>query len=291
MPQKIFLDNAGYKDFEVKLDFDPQYMGGSAVSFKNDFTINFAGECQLTSKSKMLIPPPSKGTSLSLFGAFWTINAPSSFQVIVDGGQPTDIQYRRQGFLVNSTYTSPILEDTEHTIQVLGLAAGYLDYATVKMGNRAPLLGQTVVVDEDDTSITYRGDWSENSNKIGSGSYSARMPYGGSTSETQQPGSSATFVFSGTSVSVFGAPPDDAINIQFTLDGTPSNRSFVKNIGAALHYTFFSVDSLSTGDHVLEMEYIGGPGAMRLDYIINTTYQKDSLLEQYSGRLLALLQS
>ncbi|KAG6907868.1 hypothetical protein DXG01_007082 [Tephrocybe rancida] len=166
---------------------------------------------------------------------------------------------------------------TRNSVNVSGLSMGFVDCAIVEMGKDTPLTGLSLIVDEGDLSITYSdiAEWTHNLNPIvasSSGGYSTRRPYGGSTLDTKKPGASAAFSFTGNSVSVFGAPPEDDIgNIQFTLDGNTFNRSFARNSGAeAMHYEFFSVPSLSLEGHTLGIKYIEGPGAMRLDYILYT---------------------
>ncbi|KAG6831288.1 hypothetical protein H0H87_005752 [Tephrocybe sp. NHM501043] len=255
--QQILLDNGGYRDFEVSLDKSLQYMGESAVSFEKDFSTSFTGR------------------SISIYGVFWT-HSVSTFQVTLDSGNPTDIINYRQGFTVNMTYSSPFLEDSMHTIKVSGLAMAYVDYMTVEMGKNPPLVRKTLIVDEGDSSITYSNEtnWTRNSPIIVSrsnGVFSARLPYGGSTLDTTTFGSSATFTFTGDSVSVYGAPPEDNIgNIEFTLDGITSNRSFNETSGSPMHYPLFLSSSLPLGGHTLTVKYLEGPGALRLDYFLYT---------------------
>jgi hypothetical protein len=65
-------------------------------------------------------------------------------------------------------------------------------------GQNTPLSGEILIVDDDDSSITYEGSWTQNTNMFtSSGAPSSGLPYGNSTHQTTSTGASATFRFTG----------------------------------------------------------------------------------------------
>jgi hypothetical protein len=98
-------------------------------------------------------------------------------------------------------FQSPTLSDAKHTISLTHLASPAVDYAVVNAGPTTNLSGVTLIVDDGDPSIMYKGSWTQ-ANSFTSqamdGPYSGR-PHGNSTHRTTSVGDSATFLFSGMS--------------------------------------------------------------------------------------------
>ncbi|KAG6915673.1 hypothetical protein DXG01_010503 [Tephrocybe rancida] len=256
--QKLLVDNAGFRNYEVEFEHGLQYLGiGNVIRLEGNYTMD-----SLYVK---------EGTSLSLYGVF---GRPPDFQVIIDGGQPTDGQYGKLDATVNATYTSPPMQEgVKHIVNIIAASPAWVDYATVGLGDWTYTGAMDLIVDEGDSSIVYTGQWSKNESKIVSTAKDTkspltRMPYGGSTMQTNQAESSATFEFDGQTVSVVGAPPTGFINVEFTLDGNSTSKAYSIDPEAYLHYEYFNAWSLTPGNHTLQVKYVSGPGNLRLDYIV-----------------------
>ena len=155
-----------------------------------------------------------------------------------------------------------------------------IDYATVTAGQNTPLLGQVLIVDDDDPSITYKGNWSRNANVFLSsyGPYIG-LPYGNATHQTTTPSASATFRFSGkflfedrksiltciddgtgTGITVAGIFSYDVlgtISVEYTLDGvssfqnytvTPTTTEFTSGIKQQENFILFANQWLAAGN-------------------------------------------
>jgi hypothetical protein len=128
-----------------------------------------------------------------------SVNASQWALFSIDGGpfynasfmDPSPPSYRQW-------YQSPTLFDTGHNITISHMPAVSIDYVTITPGQDTPLLGQALIVDDDDPSITYKGNWSRNTNMFLSsyGPY-VGLPHGNATHQTTTAGASATFRFTG----------------------------------------------------------------------------------------------
>ncbi|KAG6917185.1 hypothetical protein DXG01_003528 [Tephrocybe rancida] len=181
--QKILLDDAGLTEGASNYAFvsSLKYIGRSAVILSGDFTVNFTG------------------TSLSLFGELTQRPNPGFYYVVVDGGVRVKISSSGalRGVAAGQSYTSPALADSAHSITFLDFPKSTIDYATVDIGTNTPLLGNALIVDDKDPSISYVGQWSDNTGRLSSNIVGSRFPVGGSMMESNTNQSSATFHFSG----------------------------------------------------------------------------------------------
>lgn len=89
---------------------------------------------------------------------------------------------------VGLLYQSPTLSDGDHVI-TLGSpegSSGYLvDYMTVQAGNDTSLQGKPLIIDDDDSSIIYTGDWMHNESVlIDSRTGDSRLQYRGGIYQT-----------------------------------------------------------------------------------------------------------
>ena len=198
-------------------------------------------------------------------------------------------------------YQSPTLPDGEHNVTISHMPAVSIDYATVTAGQNTPLLGQVLIVDDDDPSITYKGNWSRNANVFLSsyGPYIG-LPYGNATHQTTTPSASATFRFSGkflfedrksiltciddgtgTGITVAGIFSYDVlgtISVEYTLDGvssfqnytvTPTTTEFTSGIKQQENFILFANQWLAAGNHTLEMQITNCDNQVfELDYIL-----------------------
>jgi len=97
-------------------------------------------------------------------------------------------------------YQSPTLPDAQHNVTITHIAGTSVDYAVVTSGRNTPLLGKVLIVDDADPCITYRGNWTQNSNMFHSSDDPfIGLPFENTTHQATSAGASATFRFSGMS--------------------------------------------------------------------------------------------
>ncbi|HET9651167.1 MAG TPA: hypothetical protein VFP36_03205, partial [Usitatibacter sp.] len=199
---------------------------------------------------------PFRGTAVSWIG----YRGPDAgiAQVQVDGGAPTQVDlYSPTATFQPVVFTANALADANHTltIQATGL-------------KNAASTGARVVVDaidvitpgrrfeEYDKSITYVGFWTPDNN--------ARVWSEGDTSTSNQLGATATFSFTGTSVSWIGCEKGSAGGVaDISIDGT-----FVKEVRLVQSYpiegyqmTIFRADGLANGPHTLTIKVMNTDGS------------------------------
>ncbi|KAF5378460.1 hypothetical protein D9615_007062 [Tricholomella constricta] len=258
------------------------YLGGTALAFQsivNTFNVSISG------------------SSLALFGAtFPNQHIPDTEpKIIIDGGEPTDITINERTS-IGLLYRTPILPDTAHNITFINLPL-LLDYMEVTIEDGTPLPGQRIIVDDDDTSITYTGNWNRSENVlIEPAKNVSRVPVGGATHHAF--GASLVYKFNGvslddfsrahliragTSVSVFGQSNlgPGTVLIDYFLDGVNNLPPIVygAKTPADPNFLWYSRDSLAPAEHTLEMK-ISGP-SFTLDYFLYTP--SSGLLVTQSG--------
>jgi hypothetical protein len=68
----------------------------------------------------------------------------------------------------------------------------------ITAGQDTPLLGQVLIVDDDDPFITYEGDWIRSTSTFtSSDDPPVGLPFGNATHQTTSKGASAAFSFTG----------------------------------------------------------------------------------------------
>ncbi|KAG6904763.1 hypothetical protein DXG01_007327 [Tephrocybe rancida] len=170
-------------------------------------------------------------------------------------------------------YQSPTLSDGPHNLTLLGLPHVVLDYILVSAGDITPLSGQQLLVDDGDPAISYSGNWFHNTSVVFIDTRPDQVFVGNSSRQTSSLGASATFEFTGTSVSIFGISNSgtDSISVNFTLDdGTPSTHVFSVVSPPNTNLRWFDSSSLAPGDHTLRLEIVAvhsGDCLFTLDYI------------------------
>ncbi|KAG6816469.1 hypothetical protein H0H87_005829 [Tephrocybe sp. NHM501043] len=259
MPAKILVDgDMGIDTFgHYKFDNGSQYMGGKARIVIGNYTVNFTG------------------TSLSLFGIYQAEH-PVLFQAIVDDGKPRNIQYDVTTSLVDVIYTSLILEDSDHTIKFVGSPNATIDYYTSEIGNNTALLGKKLIVDATDPSITYTGNWWTNTSSIITDDGAVRLPWANSTLQTNESDSSVTFLFSCTSLAIYGRNSRKGINVQMTKDGETDwyKLETSDSSNPPTHDALVDLGELTPEEHRLVIFDIHGPpedlGVLDLDYVVYT---------------------
>ncbi|TFK33628.1 hypothetical protein BDQ12DRAFT_637276 [Crucibulum laeve] len=204
------------------------------------------------------------GTSIALWG-----NTPPSFnsQFVVariDDGTPYNSSYNDpnpQSY--RQWYKSPKLAEGTHILWLDRIAGTSLDYAIINAGRITPLKGETIIVDDDDSAISYSGSWREIRDRFNSGSLPDGTPFGNGTHQSNTVGDHLTFKFTGTSVAAYGIfswASLSAISATFTLDGSSVSQTYSvlsnspqyqNEVGQEQNYLLFSYDSLELRDHTL----------------------------------------
>lgn len=223
-----------------------------------------------------------QGTSVTFFGNTPSLPASQWVLVSIDGG----IQYN-SSFMdpappsSRQWLKSPTLPDGTHSIDISHIAGTSVDFVVITAGQNTPLSGEKLIVDDGDPSITYAGSWTLNTN-----TYTSRdnphtgLPYGNGTRQTTSTGASATFHFNGNSVALYGIFTFNVfgtISVTYTIDGFPVTRTysvdattpeFTRGVLQLENYSLHSNDSLSSGDHTLQIQVINCVNKVfNLDYI------------------------
>ena len=123
--------------------------------------------------------------------------------VSIDGATPYQTSYMDpspQTYL--QWYQSPTLSEGNHTIKVDGVFGTSLDYATITVGQNTLLSGKKIIVDNDDSTVHYSGNWIQNIDKFFPGGVPKGVPFQNTTHRSTTPGDTITFLFSGQSLPV-----------------------------------------------------------------------------------------
>ncbi|RDB18334.1 hypothetical protein Hypma_000419 [Hypsizygus marmoreus] len=223
------------------------------------------------------------GTSISFFGNTPSAKASQNIFVSIDGGIPYSTSYGDPSPpTALQWYQSPLLSDSTHTIDITHLAGTSVDYMVITAGQNTPLSGETLIVDDSDSAIAYEGKWVTNV-----GRYTSRdnprqgLPYGNGTHQASTSGSSATFRFAGTAISIYSVfdwSKLGSLIVLYTLDGSTTSKTyavsssmdeFTSGLTQRENTLMFSSNSLSPGPHTLKMEVKESSNQIfALDYIL-----------------------
>ncbi|KAM5545325.1 hypothetical protein V8D89_000938 [Ganoderma adspersum] len=147
------------------------------------------------------------------------------------------------------TDDNDILLMTSMTIRPSGMPTQCRGAGFVAMLLLAAHATQTVMVDDGDPGIEYRGPWVHN--PIAD---PKDLNYGGSVTLTNATGSTATYRFSGTVIAVFGAfevAGTFAMHSTYSIDGGPAVDFLPAStiVTPSYRQKFFQSDTLSDGEH------------------------------------------
>lgn len=176
-------------------------------------------------------------------------------------------------------FESPILPDGKHTITyAIGDVAltPVFDYLTVTAGPSSPLNGRTLIVDDTDSAITFKGNWAANPPKPISFGYSTSL-YQDTAHWSSTIGDTIEFEFTGTSVSVCGLATNiiGARNITatYSIDGVSKTQSIRQGSLDSVPMTEFFHADVPAGRHTLliNLTDIALPRAFGIDFIAYNT--------------------
>ncbi|KAF8055204.1 hypothetical protein FPV67DRAFT_1680751 [Lyophyllum atratum] len=249
------------------------FMGGAALAFSGNCVLRF------------------EGTAIALFGGPLLLNGKpgiTPIQISIDGGPRYNTSFIGPGTF-GPFFQSPTLRDDNatHTLTIFDLFSSgtsvqvqpsiLLDYVVVTAGKDTALDdGKRLIVDDEDSSITYEGSWTRNASVLVDSSLHTFIAVGNGTRQTRESGSSATFHFTGTSVAVYGISPSGPLQVIFTLDGSPGLH---KNVtaepgGTSSRFLWYSWDEMDPGEHTLGMQLAeideGSDTYFTLDYFVYT---------------------
>ncbi|KAF9051809.1 hypothetical protein BJ165DRAFT_1365519 [Panaeolus papilionaceus] len=225
-----------------------------------------------------------EGRSIAFIGNTPPNGLSQEATVSIDGGSTTTFDYddpTPQTYM--QWYQSPTLSDGRHRISIGHLAGTAIDMALITIGPNTSLSGKTLLVDDDDSQITYSGNWARNTKKFDAGTLPDGYPIRGSTHRSSNVGDSLTFRFTGTSASVYGIfnwGNTGSLTATYTLDGSTDTQEYtvnsdtpyhVSNFGEASNFVFFRTGSLPAGPHTLVITITQSDNvAYNFDYITYT---------------------
>ncbi|KAG6906690.1 hypothetical protein DXG01_012582 [Tephrocybe rancida] len=236
------------------------------------------------------------GTAISFFGPVNTSSVSPQIGSITIDGQTVDsrsassVQQNISGLAtVEDTrwYQSHMLSDSAHSISFNDLKFVFFDYAVVNAGENTRLNGENIIFDDGDAALVYEGNWTpfEGETIIVNRTITV-SPFGNSTHKTRDPGSSATFKFSGTAISVFGEYIPTAnvakrstgsMAVRYTLDGFATDLSYASTTIPAMNLLLFSNNSIDVGEHTLSIQLTDTSDSdLALDYIVYTASETPS---------------
>jgi hypothetical protein len=225
---------------------------GSGVSNLPELPVT-AQETQTAGESMTL---PFRGTAISWIGYRGPDAGIATVQV--DGGAPSEVDmYSPTVTFQPVVFTATALADTNHTLTIQ--ATGRKNIASSAARVVVDAFDVTTPgrrYEEYEPSVSYAGMWTRDNE--------ARVWSEGVTATSNQPGATATFSFTGTSVSWIGCEKGSAGGVaNISLDG-----AFVKQVRLVQSYpiegyqmTIFRADGLTNAAHTLAIQVINTDGS------------------------------
>ncbi|KAK0220187.1 hypothetical protein IW262DRAFT_1007707 [Armillaria fumosa] len=243
------------------------------------------------------------GTSLAWTGVLWQTED-VSFSISVDNGSATTCN-TSSGDEESNIYTQLCqvnnLSNGAHTVNVTcrgvdsdsPVSIDYVTY-TVDMDSNSDLPpglspGMSILIDDNDSSISYNGSWSQNSGDAfktngSSGDSITFSPHGGGVHRSSSAGSRFTFQFSGSAVSIYGVQQLASGNlvVSFEIDGSPRNGLNISGSGnndiALANLPLLSATNLTSGDHevTVTITEVSGDQIFELDYVVYEPIYRES---------------
>ena len=255
-------------DFTVShwLDTNPEleYSGGWIKS-SEDFPWSGSGVSNLpelpvtaheTQAAGETMTVPFRGTGIGWIG----YRGPDAgiASVLIDGGTPTQVDlYSPSAIYQPIVFTKAAMTDGNHTLTVQ--ATGQKNAASTAarvVVDALDVMTPGRRYEEYDPSIAYTGMWTHDNN--------ARVWSEGVTSTSSQTGATATFSFTGTSVSWIGCEKDSAAGVaDIYLDGAfvKQQKLFQAYPVEGYQMTIFRADGLTNGPHTLMIKVVNIDGS------------------------------
>jgi hypothetical protein len=192
----------------------------------------------------------------------------STYSVKIDNG--SFVSHTGSG-----AYDSPALTDGKHTITYAAddaKSTPVFDYLTVTAGQSTHLEGQTLIVDDSDSSISFAGSWSNSPSTSLSFDYSTSL-YMNTTHWSSKTGDSLQFQFEGTSISLFGIVTNMSgggnITASYTLDGVSTSLAIPPGTLQSLPMVKLFHADVKPGIHNLAVDItnIQGSPSLGIDFI------------------------
>ncbi|NUQ96498.1 MAG: hypothetical protein HOY79_08010 [Streptomyces sp.] len=122
-----------------------------------------------------------------------------------------------------------------------------------------PLTGR---IDDDDTAISYTGNWTANGDR-GLGDYEDAVH------ATQTNGDTASLTFAGTAVSVIGEKNSDQGQVEIVIDGTSKGLADTSSASRQAQAVIYSTSGLSAGSHTIQFVKRSGTWATLDGFDVN----------------------
>ncbi|HZZ92217.1 MAG TPA: hypothetical protein VFE23_06625 [Usitatibacter sp.] len=225
---------------------------GSGVSNLPELPVT----AQETQAAGATLTLPFRGTGINLIG----YRGPDAgiLDVQVDGGTVSEVDaYSAASLYQPVVFTATGLADANHTLTVTSTGRKNAASSAARVVVDAfDIITPGRRYEDSDPSVTYVGQWTHDNN--------ARVWSEGVTSTSNQPGATASFAFTGTSVSWIGCEKGSAGGVaNITLDGV-----FQKEVRLSQTYpvegyqmTIFRADGLATGAHTLMIQVTNTDGS------------------------------
>jgi hypothetical protein len=167
---------------------------------------------------------------VAFFGITPPANSSQTLAVSIDGSVPTNTSYNDPSPpSYRQWYQSPNLPEGSHNITLTNITTTSLDFAVVTVGNNTPLAGQVAIVDNEDPSITFKGNWKRSQDPSISRQFANGLPFHNSTQDSSTIGDSLTFRFNGTPP-FFPLTPVHLLTLDLIFWGSRSFCSYLWNI-------------------------------------------------------------
>jgi hypothetical protein len=136
-----------------------------------------------------------------------------------------------------------------------------------------PLTGR---IDDDDTAISYTGNWTANGNR-GDGDYQDNVHATGTNGDT------ATLTFTGTGVSVIGEKNTDQGQVEIFLDGTSQGLIDTTSASRQAQSVIYTTSGLTAGSHTIQFVKRSGTWATLDGFEVTGVYNDTAPSISYTG--------
>lgn len=209
------------------------------------------------------------------------------FTVAIDNNKPynsTTYDTTPESLTYKQWYQSPTLPAGTHTLAFGDMSVVGVDYMAITPAPDTPLSGQTLLVDDTYSGITYHGSWQVSKGaKYDGGSILPGYTFQNTTTRTSTTGDSFSFKYSGSNLTVYALfdwTQVGGMKIAYTIDGGASfSNSFTAQGNSSLgwhsnaNFVLLQTGPLASGIHTLNVTLTDCISqTLMIDYIV---YQPD----------------